>query len=154
MNILSLLRILFSKKSLIILSVFLLLSQSLIIYYLNSKLDKCKIQNSNNLKVIENLQKDLESSNAFLELNKKQCDRLIYDLDYIDFAFSKYPKNLDTSNKLDISKISNNLETSKMSNKLDTSKISKNISKVPKTQNKHKDLKDLKDLKNLMESIK
>ena len=145
MNILSLLRILFSKKSLIILSVFLLLSQSLIIYYLNSKLDKCKIQNSNNLKVIENLQKDLESSNAFLELNKKQCDRLIYDLDYIDFTFSKYPKNLDTSNKLDTSKISNNL---------DTSKTPKNISKVPKTQNKHKDLKDLKDLKNLMESIK
>ena len=130
MNILSLLRILFSKKSLIILSVFLLLSQSLIIYYLNSKLDKCKIQNSNNLKVIENLQKDLESSNAFLELNKKQCDRLIYDLDYIDFTFSKYPKNLDTS------------------------KTPKNISKVSKTQNKHKDLKDLKDLKNLMESIK
>ena len=129
MNILSLLRILFSKKSLIILSVFLLLSQSLIIYYLNSKLDKCKIQNSNNLKVIENLQKDLESSNTFLELNKKQCDRLIYDLDYIDFTFSKYPKNLDTF------------------------KTPKNISKVPKTQNQSQN-KDLKDLKNLMESIK
>lgn len=143
MNLLTLLKLLFSKKSLIIFSVFLFFCQGLIIYYLNSKLDNCRIQNTNNLKIIENLQNDLKSSNEFLELNKKQCSRLIYDLDNIDFAFSNFPKSqtsLDTSNKpLD---------------KSQTIEKSKNFKDSRVTIDNSENLQGLKEIKNLMESIK